>query len=606
MCGIAGSINHHYNAQKAENAMRHRGPDALHTNSFDNVMLTHNRLSIVDIEHGHQPFKFEQYVLIFNGEIYNHMELRRQLSDVNFTSQSDTETLLHLLLKFGVKGLQQTDGMFAYALLDTQKNILSLGRDRAGKKPLYYYKDAHSFVFASELNTLRAMQNLAIDETQIANYLRVGYFFAPNSAYQNVHTIASGSVMTLDTQNLEHVVEHYYDPMDAYQKKNPDLSLEDALRNCDILLNKSVKNRMLSSDLEVGAFLSGGIDSGLIVAHASKYSDNLKTFTVSFDGAYDESNLAKLVADKYQTEHHVINLDMNVKNDIETILNNYGQPFFDSSAIPSYYVSKAAKEHVTVVLNGDGADELFGGYRRYVPMANGWIKIVRKMQWILPFLPKAHQKKSLYNFAYRLLEMGSKTAPIDFYLSATIDLMEDFESEIKGTNLEAMAQHIKAIFYSNLSSLDTLLLADFTDLLLSNLLVKMDIATMAHSLEGRSPFLSSYLLDFAPTLPDQFKVNKRTTKYLLRTLAQNYLPDQLINQPKRGFEIPLKAWVNSDLKEIISSYLENGSYSSNYINQSFITSLLNNKIEVSQEKRSKILWNMLSLEIWHKGFKQCG
>jgi asparagine synthase (glutamine-hydrolysing) len=601
MCGIAGTINTPYDAKKVEASLYHRGPDAQHTIEYDNVILTHNRLSIVDISGGVQPFRYQHYSLIFNGEIYNHLELRRHLPQVQFQTQSDTETLLHLLLHLGVKGLQKTDGMFAFAFLDTKQELLMLGRDRAGKKPLYYVNENNQFLFASELNSLRAMCRLDIDEREVANYLRVGYFFSPSTVYQGVKSVAPGSVMSVNTQSLEYFVEHFYDPMDAYQRKNSALSLEDALRNCDLLLDKSVKNRMLSSDLEVGAFLSGGIDSGLIVGMARKYTDKLKTFTVSFDGAYDESKLAQEVANKYGTEHHTIGLTMDVKKDIETILKNYGQPFFDSSAIPSYYVSKAAKEHVSVILNGDGADELFGGYRRYVPMANGWIKVARKLQWLLPLLPKSHQKKSLYNFAYRLLEMGSKEAPIDFYLSATIDLMEGFEQEIKGGNLDAMAGHIKHIFYSNLSSLDTLLLADFTDLLLSDLLVKMDIATMAHSLEGRSPFMSTYMLDFAPTLPDHLKVDGRRTKVLLRELAKQYLPESLIHQPKRGFEIPLKAWVNNDLKQNIDAHLRSGSYSSNFISQKFITALLDNKIDVSQEKRSKMLWNMFTLDVWKQG-----
>ena len=402
--------------------------------------------------------------------------------------------------------------------------------------------------------------------------------------------------MALDINTLKIKAEKYFDIKDYYAKPST-LSFEESLQKVDKLLHKSVKDRIDSSDLEVGAFLSGGTDSSLIVAIASEYKENLKTFTVKFDGTFDESHLAKLTAQKYGTTHHELSISMNLKDDIEKILLNYGQPFMDSSAIPSYYVSQEAKKHVTVILNGDGADELFGGYRRYVPAANGLLNISSKFSFLLKLMPKPHDKKSLYNYAYRLLSMSSKSG-LDFYLSSTIDSFEDVYPFKNNKIFSQMEQFIKSA--DELDDLSKMLYLDSNMILFSDLLVKMDIATMTNSLEGRSPFLSKYMLEFAPTLKNEYKIKGKTTKYILRELAKKYLPNELITQPKRGFEVPLKKWVENDLKENIFDSLQSDSYTNNFIDKKFITNLLDKKVDVSDEKRAKMLWAMYCLEVWRK------
>ena len=355
---------------------------------------------------------------------------------------------------------------------------------------------------------------------------------------------------------------------------------------------------MLASDLEVGAFLSGGIDSSLVVAIASRFTKRLKTFTVKFEGAYDESHLAKLTSQMYSTDHTEIEITMDLKNDIERILSNYGIPFMDSSAIPSYYVSKEAKKHITVVLNGDGADELFGGYRRYVPIANKLLRRFKRLAFLFRMLPPPKEKQSHYNYLYRLASMSNKKG-LDLYLSATTDVFEDVY-EFKDTfQLNRLNGFVKKVLNdSMLTDLSKFLYLDFELILFSDLLIKMDIATMANSLEARSPFLGKSILEFAPLLEDNLKVRRATTKYILRRLAEKYLHKKLIKQPKRGFEVPLKKWVNSELKEAIFDYLQKGCYSENFINRSFIDKLLENRIRVSQEKRAKMLWSMFCLEVW--------
>ena len=595
MCGIAGAINYSkYDLDAMKKSLYHRGPDAQVLYKDANVALLHTRLSIQDITHGQQPFHHASYSIVFNGEIYNHLELRESLKDVNFLTSSDTETLLHLYIKYKKDMFSKIDGMFAFAIFDKGENKVFVARDRSGKKPLYIYKDEDSLLFASELNAIKAgVQNLQINETSIEAYLRCGFFYDRYTPYVNVEEVNAGSYCDINLETLEIKKARYFN-IETFYNTPSSLSFENAKNQLDKILHTSVKRRLVSSDLEVGAFLSGGIDSSLIVAIASQYQENLQTFTVKFDGAYDESHLARLTAKKYNTKHHTINISMNVKEDIETILSNYGMPFMDSSAVPSYYVSQEAKKHVTVILNGDGADEIFGGYRRYVPIANNMLTLASKFSFLLKVLPIAHNKKSLYSHLYRLLSISDKQG-LDFYLSATTDLFEDYYRFKNNAILDEMEDFINNC---SLNGLSKQLYLDFNMLLFSDLLVKMDIATMAHSLEGRSPFLSKEMLEFAPTLQDSYKVNGKTTKYILRELSKKYLPVELISQPKRGFEVPLRKWVENDLKDNIFDLLESNSYSSNFIDNDFIQKVLKKKISMSDEKRAKVLWDMYCLEVW--------
>jgi len=594
MCGIAGSINFEVDIKKLKKDLYHRGPDEFGKIKYKNCTLFHFRLAIQDIQNGHQPFSIGNYVIVFNGEIYNHLELRK-MCRYNFKTRSDTETLLAMYIEYGSKMFDYIDGMFAFAILDKEKNTLFFARDRAGKKPLYFYKKNNIFFFASELNAIKNQFVLDINEDAISSYLRCGFFFSSYTPYKDIIEAKGGYFYELDINSLILKEEKYFFLKKFYEKEKI-TNKDEALRLLDDALHKSVKDRIESSDLEVGAFLSGGIDSSLIVAIASSYKSKLNTFTVKFSGDYDESYLAKMTAKKYNTNHTEIEIDINLKRDIENILLNYGEPFMDSSAIPSYYVSKEAKKYTTVILNGDGADELFGGYRRYVPIKNNWVRIAKYLSFILPLLPKPHNKKSFYNYIYRLLSFSKKEG-IDFYLSATTDVFEDVLTFRKNYIIDEMDKFISSI---KLDSLSKILYLDFNILLFSDLLVKMDIATMSNSLEVRSPFLSKYILELAPRLDNSLKIKNSKTKYILRELAKKYLPKTLINQPKRGFEVPLKDWVNNDLKEIIFDSLKKGCYSENFINREFIDKILYKKIDVSEEKRAKMLWAMFCLEVWRK------
>lgn len=608
MCGIAGSINSQFSYENVLNAMGHRGPDAHGSYQSKNINFFHLRLSILDISCGQQPMHLgDDYTIIFNGEIYNHSELRSRFNLQGKTS-SDTETLLLLYRKMGADFLDYIDGMFAFAIHDKVKNELFIARDRAGKKPVYYYFDGQKLAFASELNGLKSMLPLEIDNNNFYQYLRFGTFYRQFTPYKNVTELKAGSHLTVDCNTLQLKEKRWWNINDFYQKSSND-SLEESMQKTDDYLHLAVKRRIESSDLEVGSFLSGGIDSGVATAIASEYNHSLKTFTVSMDSGYDEAPLARLVAQKYNTHHTEIKISFdNLKNDLEKILSNYGEPFFDSSAIPSYYVSREAKKHVTVILNGDGADELFGGYRRYVPFAKydffkKNILIKSGASLLKKLLPPSNNKMSAYNYAYRLISLASKS-DLEIYLSASVDIFEDYQQYFINPGfdyLQPMKEDFNKITGSNLSGLKKLMNMDFDASLFNQLLPKMDIATMANSLEGRSAFLSKELLEYIPTLPDNYKIKGKTTKYMLRQLATKYLPAELINQPKRGFEIPLKNWIENELTEPVFDYLlSSNSLYQNFVQKSFVEGLLNKKISISDEKRAKILWTLLSMEIWHK------
>lgn len=603
MCGIAGAINYYpLDLEALKKSLYHRGPDEQSIYTYKNVALIHTRLAIQDILNAHQPFHFKNYSIIFNGEIYNHFELRElYLKDIEFKTTSDTETLLMLFIRFKEQALELLDGMFAFCVFDKSKNSLFLARDRAGKKPLYYIKQKNLFLFASEINSIKKVMKLEICEKNIASYLRVGYFYRQNTAYKELFELEGGNFLEIDCDSLEFKKNRYFDIKKYYLLKSQALNLDEAKTKLKELLFKSIKDRLLSSDLEVGAFLSSGIDSSLIVAIASQIKSNLKTFTVSFKGIYNEAPLARLVAKKYETNHIEVEIELDdLKSNIEKILLLYGEPFFDSSAIPSYYVSREAKRDLTVILNGDGADELFGGYRRYVPFASSIYKIARLFSSLSKLLPKPNEKKSIYNYIYRLLELSNKKSPLELYLSATTDIWEGYSDELIISD-ETVSEFIDSIFKLEIPILSKMMLLDFELILFGDLLIKMDIATMANSLEARSPFLSKYTLEFAPSLPNNYKIDGTTTKSILRNLAKEYLPSELINQPKRGFEVPLKEWVENELKELIYDLLiPKDAYARSFVKSSFLDSLLENRANISREKRAKMLWSLFALEVWKR------
>lgn len=608
MCGIFGTINYPVaDKQGVLRSLAHRGPDEQNFLEAGPVTWYHTRLAIQDLSpSGRQPMQHGSVYITFNGEIYNHANLREKYG-LRHNSHSDTVTLLLLYERLGMGMLEEVDGMFALGIYDANRGKVWLARDRAGKKPLYLWREDNRMAFSSELGALHRALSLSLDESAVSEFLYLGYYTGRGTPYKNVMEVEAGTCVEIDLGTGHLRSERWFDITRFYRTETP-MTEDEALDGLETRLKSTVQRRIDSSDLEVGAFLSGGIDSGLVTALASGYCGDLRTFTVRLPGAYDESALAAQVAERYGTRHTTIDISFdNLRDDFTRILAGYGEPFFDSSAIPSYYVSAAAKSHITVVLNGDGADELFGGYRRYLPFRYAdffslppWQKRLAGLasRW----LPAAHDKQSAYSHINRLLRFASFGNLTDMYASATTDLFVGFAHELtRPPRLEALESWLTHVAGLPVSPVRKMLAADFGALLPGDLLPKMDIATMAHALEGRSPFLGKELLEWAPTLPDQFRLRGTTTKYLLRKLSERYLPPDLPGQPKRGFEIPLRHWMDTELKDLCRAHLEApGALYPAYVRPAFVKDLLDRKVKVSDEKRAKMLYALLCLEVWYR------
>lgn len=600
MCGIAGTINLAPDEVAILQSLQHRGPDSNGSLYFENLALFHTRLSIQDLStSANQPMEMGNLAIVFNGEIYNHHELRKKIPDFVFQTQSDTETILALFAAFGDSIFADFDGMFALAILDKSERTLTFARDKMGKKPLFLYHNGTHFAFASELATLAHCAPLEIELESLRFFLRFGFFYSDGAPYRHVFALPPAHTATLALDSLQPLQPVRYFDLRALFARPKISSMPLAMAHVEDALRVCVKRRLESSSIEVGSFLSGGIDSSLIVAIASEFCPSLQTFTVAFEGMYDESPLAELVAKKYGTRHSVLHIDTQcLASDIEQILCAYGRPFMDSSAIPSYYIAKEAKKHVSVILNGDGADELFGGYRRYVPFALGWVGAALAVSWIAPFLPKSHHQKSLYTYALRLLAMAHKQGAT-LYASATIDSFEDvfvFAPCAQAQSLDSFVRDVCAD--SALSPLSKWLYLDSQLLLLCDLLPKMDIATMQHALEARSPFLGSEMLESSTNLSDSLKISNRRTKVILRELAKKYLPPELVSAPKRGFEVPLAHWVTHELRDIITQRISDCALLPELLPRSFVHELLHKPQNFATQKRAKMLFTLFALAVW--------
>jgi asparagine synthase (glutamine-hydrolysing) len=611
MCGILGIIdlenkNQLLNLDFISKLLHHRGPNAFNHSKFEHVSLFHYRLAIQALQDGKQPMCYKDNQLCYNGELYNHLDCRKKFN-LACNTKSDTETLIQLLTNKGMHGLNEVDGMFAFAFLDTRYRKLFLVRDRAGKKPLYLYKKQKKIIFSSELNALQQLSKDSINMAHINLFLQRGFFMMEETPYENTIECPAGSYIEIDIDTLDYSISQWW-TIQTYYKEKSSLSFNDSLNLVETTLRNSIKRRLETSDLDVGIFLSGGIDSGIITAIASEFSGNpLKTITMKFEKEYDESTLAKLVSNKYQTHH--IECDINFNNIpdlVEKIIPLYGEPYIDASAIPSYLVAQEAKKHLTVCLNGDGADELFFGYRRYVPCQ--YMDLLKEnskaystvMSMLNSLLPNSSNRLSKYNYFKRLIKILSKTTITERYISLTTDF---FDNKILKNLQEDNKLNQYLLSLSDFNGLSKVIISDFECLLFSNLLPKMDIATMAHSLEVRSPFLSKDLLETIPQMSHTHKLAGTSTKLILRELAKKYLPSELATQPKRGFEIPLKNWIFGPLKELTHDLLTTTSFSSEFIEKSYISNLITNKHVVSQEQAAKQIWMLICLELFYKKYK---
>ncbi|MCU7555629.1 asparagine synthase (glutamine-hydrolyzing) [Alteromonas sp. ASW11-19] len=624
MCGIAGYTRFHHpeGDESALHAMGqaifHRGPDAGGVYLDDQVGLCHRRLSILDLsEAGNQPMfsDDERYVIVFNGEIYNFLELRAELEKAGhtFRSHTDTEVILKLFAEHGEQCLSMLNGMFAFALWDTHTHSLFIARDRLGKKPLYYYQTENRFAFASEIKAILALEDIdkTLDHEAIHDYFAYQYVPDPKSIFARIRKLPPAHYMTINADGIH--VQRYWSLSFANVRQQ---SEEQNTADLKSLLEDVTSKRMIS-DVPLGAFLSGGVDSSGVVAMMSQASDKpVKTCTIGFDDeAFNESEFAREIAQLYKTEHHEFTVHQNVAERLEQIVGYFDEPFADPSLVPTYFVSELARKAVTVAVAGDGGDEMFAGYEKYTtddienklrarfPLALRE-KLFPKLAGIAGKLPGTLGKK-----AKSLLTSLSQTPGMGFYITNSQMTDEEWQSlvtpELQGKLGSYHPSENTLRFYNECDGEDHLSKILYTDIntyLCGGILVKVDRMSMANSLEVRAPLLDYQVAEFAASLPGEQKYKQGTKKYLLKRVFEPFIPDSLLHRKKMGFSVPLDAWFRGELKPLAERCLlapNKGLHSVFRVNA---IERLWKQHQASSHNHGAILWSMLIFQLWHERY----
>ncbi len=578
MCGITGIFPfniagrlHMINLSKATHSLTHRGPDAFGTHIDESIGLGHRRLSIIDLsEDANQPMKdeSERYIIIFNGEIYNYKELRKELESkgVGFRTQSDTEVLLQCFIQYGSEMLQKLNGFFAFAIFDCQKEELFVARDRFGIKPLYYLYDEDKFLFASELQSIISFGiEKKMDLESLYTYFQLNYIPAPDTIFQNIKMLMPGNYMWVRKQEME-IHPFYQIDYNEVSVENNNLTYEQQKEKLSELIDTSVRRRLVA-DVPVGTFLSGGIDSSVITGIAKKYKNDLHTFSIGYSDEpyFDETKYANLVAKKFGTEHTVFSLSKKeIEDELFHVLENIDQPFADSSAIPVYILSKRTREHITVALSGDGADELFSGYNKHsafhrAAQSSITNSLLKNFSFLTSILPKS-RSTALTN-KFRQLDRFSKSLQSDiksrYWQWASLGsekLSYSLFSESLRKKLQRNEFYARKEFLLKdlkTENLNEVLLTDMNLVLPNDMLKKVDLMSMAHGLEVRVPFLDHEVVNFVFSLPAESKINGKMRKRILQDAYKELLPAELYNRPKQGFEVPLLRWFRGSLSGLI-------------------------------------------------------
>ncbi|MFC1804599.1 asparagine synthase (glutamine-hydrolyzing) [Candidatus Omnitrophota bacterium] len=628
MCGICGIIDYREKQVKEEtirrmcSKMQHRGPDDegvyVSNQSWPVVGLGHRRLKVIDLSSaGRQPISNEDdsLYLVINGEIYNYLDLRKGLEEKGhrFKSQTDSEVVLHLYEDHAEDCLQYLRGAFAFAIWDKKGEKLFFARDRLGQKPLLFSWQKGRFSFASEFCALLAsgLIEKKINHAMIDSYLRFGYIPAPQSIYENVHKLLPGHFAILHKEKL--VLNSYWS-LDYKGKINIDE--KEATDELERIATEAVRIR-LQSDVPLGVFLSGGLDSSMIVAIMARLGAKIKTFSIGFkEKAYSELKYASMVAKRYSTDHREFMVTPKAREVVPLLVQRYGEPYADSSAIPSYYVARETRRFVTVALNGDGGDEAFAGYERYQAMylAEAYSRLPGFLRdKILPtftrMIPDSIHFHNPLRRARRFLK-GAQLPRLDRYTGWMSFTPKQILSRIytksfkKRFSSGAGSGYLSPFLdnFGRLELLDTLLLTDISTNLPNDLTVKMDIATMANSLEARSPFLDQEVMGFMASMPARLKFKGLNKKYLIKQLAKEYLPKEIIQRKKRGFGVPVGDWFRGELKGFLfENLLSRKSMNRGYFMPEVIKMMIKEHAE-AREDYANPLWTLLMLELWHQKF----
>ena len=598
MCGIAG-INWHSRdiIDQMVLVMSHRGPDDNGTYLDEGVSLGHVRLSILDLsERGHQPMSFDSLHLTYNGEIYNYKDVRNELIECGyeFNSDTDTEVILKAYHKWGGDCVKRFNGMWAFCIYDTKKNILFLSRDRFGIKPLYYYFDGDHFAFGSDLNVVRqAAVVKELDIRGVNNYFYQKYIGSDSCIFKNYFKLKPSENLEFDLQAKSITSRKYFDLSEEVNRyKN--ISIDYRLAEIESILYDSVNVRMIS-DVPIGAFLSGGIDSSLISSIIKKNREELSTFSIGFEEeSFDETCYSKQVSEYLGVDHQIDRLDMSYDL-IENIIKHMDEPLADSSVVPTCLLSEAARKRVTVCLSGDGADEVFGGYDTHLGyfVAKYFPGIVRKpLNKVMSLIPVSDKKVSL-SFKIKRYLRDFDSAPVARHLNWMATYNDNCREELLGQAFIPVSD-----LNYNLSgdSFEDVQLNDINNYLSGDILKKVDFASMRSSLEVRVPFLDYRLVPLVLSLPEKYKVRYFETKYLLKKMACEQLPRNIVYRKKRGFSVPVSRWMRDG--ELFSEYLlDRNNYVSSFIDYDYVKTLYEQH-KNRQSDNSRQLWLVFVFNYW--------
>lgn len=625
MCGIYGYLSLNVrnkinpSVDLAVDSLRHRGPDEGGQWSGDGIFLGMRRLSIIDLAGGQQPIWNEDntYAIIYNGELYNFLDLRPELKARGhiFRTRSDTEVILHAYEEWGPQCLQRFNGMFAFAIWDNNRRKLVLARDRIGEKPLYYYLDQNRLIFASEIKAILTDATVPreLNFCGLANFLAFSHAVAPETIFQNIFKLLPGHYLIAEKGQIR--IEPYWDVGDEPQlPADVNFSEDDYAEYILNLLDDSVRRRMIA-DVPVGAFLSGGVDSSTVVALMKRHATGpVKTFSLGFDigGAYNELQDARLVAEALGTEHHELQVGhVDLVSILRTLVYHYDEPFGDAAGFPIYLLSRFAREHVKVILAGDGGDEIFGGYRRYAAdqMAAYYQRLPRFLtnSWIprlVDSLPRLRRTKRTVH-----------TLPIAEPASRYAAWLELFSPEMQAELLQpqvlrAVANHnpskVYPRYYAGLRTpaatdhLNRLMYLDLKTWLPDAYLEKVDKATMACSLEARLPLLDHRLVELAFQIPSRYKIRGWGTKLIFKRAVKGLIPPRVINKPKHGFAVPTDPWFQGSLKSFaFEVLLDERARRRGYFNIPMVERLWREHFEGRQVWDGH-LWLLLNFELWHR------
>ncbi len=630
MCGIAGIINFDDNIvdsatlAKMNNSLTHRGPNESGSFIDKNIGLTHNRLSIIDLKNGQQPMlnNDKTVCISFNGEIYNYCELRSKLQDKGYTfkTNSDTEVLLYLFQEYGKDCLQYINGMFAFAGYNKNTNKVLIARDRMGQKPLVYYESNKFFAFASELQALKQHSKIPkeLNYQSIHNYLSLQYIPAPDTIYCDVRKLLPAHYIEIDLLTKKSKINKYWS-LD-YSKKTI-IPFNEAKEELYQILSNSVKQRMMS-DVPYGAFLSGGIDSSIVTGLMSDISgEEIKSFTIGFEeDKYDERKYANSAVNaiNQNTKGSVKSFQKVVKLNnfdlIKKLITHYGEPYCDASMLPTLLLSEFTKQKVTVALSGDGADELFCGYNRYSVMkyAKNFDKIplvIRKniFNALSKVLPNKTDERTFFGKLQRILKVLSVSEQ-KRYLSIINRFHEKdkysvYGDAIKDFNFSPTIKYMNNLFSetTSINYTEKVSEVDVHSYLYNDILCKVDIASMATSLEVRSPFMDYKVAEFAASLPMSYKLNGKNQKHILKESFKNFLPKNILHRKKMGFGVPIAQWIREDWSDLLKeNLLEGQCVAKNIYNKQSIE----NMIKIHNSKQGDFsyrLWALLILELFLQG-----